>query len=105
MNSFPSRTATTTNIDLESTCVVIDGDSVDIQQLTSKKVFRSLIISKAKEPFSKLKFTEYFPDEHLDWKTIYRIPFLTTIDTRTRIFQFIILHKILFTNLNLFKMK
>ena len=105
VNSFPSRTATTTNIDLESTCVVIDGDSVDIQQLTSKKVYRSLITSKAKEPSSKLKFTEDFPDEHLDWKTIYRIPFLTTIDTRTRSFQFKILHKILFTNSNLFKMK
>ena len=54
------------NIDLESTWVVIDGDSVDIQQLTSKKVYRSLITSKVKEPSSKIKFTKYFPDEHLD---------------------------------------
>ena len=63
--SLPDRTYTT-NIDLESTWVVIDGDSVDIQQLTSKKVYRSLITSKAKEPSSKIKFTKYFPDEHLD---------------------------------------
>ena len=62
--------STTANIDLENTRVVLDGDSVDIQQLTSKKVYGSLITSNAKEPSSKVKFTEYFPDEHLDWKTI-----------------------------------
>ena len=85
--------------------VVLDGDSDDIQQLTSKKLYGSLITSKAKEPSGNLKFTEYFLDEYLDWKTIYKILFLTTIDTRTRIFQFKIVRRILFTNSSLFKMK
>ena len=47
MNSIPSRSATATNI----------------QQLTSNKVYRSLITMKAKEPSAKVKFKESFPGE------------------------------------------
>ena len=78
---------------------------VDIQQLTSKKVYESLIAMRAKESSAKVKFTELFPDENLNWKAISKIPFLATIDSRTRIFQFKILHRISFINSNLFKMK
>ena len=42
---------------------------VDIQQLTSKKVYEALIAMKTKEPQSaKVKFTKLFPDENLDWR-------------------------------------
>ena len=104
-NSFPSCFTATEDKNLDNVCVVLDGHSVDVKQLTSKKVYGSLIASRAKEPSSKVRFTQHFSDENLDWKTIYKIPFVSTIDTKTRMFQFKILHGILFTNSTLFKMK
>ena len=41
----------------------------------------------------------------LDWETIYLIPHVVTIDTNTRIFQYKILNRILYTNKSLYKMK
>ena len=105
-NPFPFRSPPSTNRGSADIYVSLDGNSVvDIQQLTSKKVYESIIAVRAKEPSAKVKFIELFPDENLDWKAIYKIPFLATIDSKTRIFQFKILHRILFTNSNLFKMK
>lgn len=57
------------------------------------------------EPTSKAKFTAIFFGNNLDWANIYKIPFNSTLDTRTRAFQLKILHRILFTNSALFKMK
>ena len=48
----------------------LDGISVvDIQQLTSNKVCKSLITIKAKEPSAIVKSNESFSGENLDWKT------------------------------------
>ena len=105
VNSLPSCFTAVENKNLENVRVFLDGHSVDVKQLTSKKVYGSFIASRAKEPSSKVRFIEHFSDENLDWKTIYKIPFVSTIDTRTRIFQFRILHRILYTNSTLFKMK
>ena len=98
VNSLPSCFTAIENKNLENVRVFLDGHSVDVKQLTSKKVYGSFIASRAKEPSSKVRFIEHFSDENLDWKTIYKIPFVSTIDTRTRIFQFRILHRILYTN-------
>ena len=54
---------------------------------------------------AKVKFSKLFPGENLDWKTVYKIPFLTTIDLKTKTFWFKSLHRILFSNSALFKMK
>jgi len=106
VNPIPFRFPPSTNRDLAAIYVSLAGNSVvNILQLTSKKVYESLISMKAKEPFAKVKFSELFPDEHLDWKAMYKIPFLATIDTKTRIFRFKILHRILFTDSNVFKVK
>ena len=94
VNSLPSCFTATENKNIENVCVVLDGHSVDVKLLTSKKVYGSLIASRAKEPSSKVRFIEHFSDENLDWKTIYKIPFVSTIGT-TRIFQFRILPRIL----------
>ena len=93
VNSIPSPSSYISNRDPADAFIRSDGNSlVDIQQLTSKKVYEALIAMKTKEPSAKVKFTKLFPDENLDWKTIYKIPFLTTIDTKTRTFRFKLLH-------------
>ena len=89
MNPFPFRSPPSTIRDSADIYVSLDGNSVvDIQQLTSKKVYESLIAMRAKKPSAKVKFSELVPDENLDWKAIYKIPFLATIDSKTRIFLF-----------------
>ena len=56
-------------------------------------------------PSTRHKYTALFHNHSLDWETIYLIPHVLTIDTNTRIFQYKILNRILYTNKSLYKMK
>ena len=56
-------------------------------------------------PTAKLKYESLFNDKNLDWKEIYLIPHKVTLDIRTRIFQYKLLNRILYTNNLLYKMK
>ncbi|KAL9989421.1 hypothetical protein ACROYT_G003968 [Oculina patagonica] len=86
--------------------VKLDENNVfEIQALTSKQIYKKLVTKRTIEPTSKAKFTAIFSENNLDWANIYKIPFNSTLDTRTRAFQLKILHRILFTNSSLFKMK
>ena len=82
-----------------------ENSVVEIQALTSKQIYKKLVTKRTLEPTSKAKFTAIFSENNLDWANIYKIPFNSTLDTRTRAFQLKILHRILFTNSALFKMK
>ena len=48
-------------------------------------------------PAAQLKYSEKY-NYHLDWKYMYRIPFRVTVDSRSREFQFKVLHRYLATN-------
>ena len=52
-----------------------------------------------------MKYESLFNDQNLDWKEIYLIPHKVTLDIRTRIFQYKLLNRILYTNNLLYKMK
>jgi len=78
---------------------------VKIQALTSKQIHKKLVTKRTLEPTSKAKFKAISSENNLDWANIYKIPFNSTLATRTRAFQLKILHRILFTNSALFKMK
>ena len=59
-------------------------------------------------PTSEQKLqVEYCIADTDTWKNIYKLPFMVTIDTRTRAFQFKITHNIYYTNkkLNMLKMR
>jgi len=82
-----------------------ENSVVEIQALISKQIYKKLVTKRTLEPTSKAKFTAIFSENNLDWANIYKSPFNSTLDTRTRAFQLKILHRILFTNSALFKMK
>ena len=48
---------------------------------------------------------EKFPELQVSWKEIYSLPFVVTIETKIREFQYKILNNIVFTNEKLFRLK
>ena len=55
-------------------------------------------------PTSKCKNEELFPTTDLPWQEIYLLPRSVTVDTKSREFQYKLLHRIVFTNKALYKM-
>ena len=74
-------------------------------QSTRKKLYWELVETTQVYPSARHKYTTSFHNYSLDWETIYLIPHVVTIDTNTRIFQYKILNRILYTNKSLYKMK
>ena len=77
-----------------------------LQGKNSKTVYRKLNNKAIQRPTSEQKFIGYNITEE-NWKNIYKLPFLVTIDSKSRAFQFKISHNIYYTNkkLNLVKIK
>ena len=57
-------------------------------------------------PSARHKFSTLFQNSgDLNWEVIYQIPHVATLDTKTRIFQYKLLNRIIYTNKSLYKMK
>ena len=69
----------------------------------SKTVYRKLITAVAERPISETKLSTMFPIQLESFKNIYRLPFLVTLETKMRAFQFKINHLIYYTNEMLFR--
>ena len=69
-----------------------------ITQLDSKELYKLQIILRCKKPTSQSYFENYFKTDDFDWKKIYVIPRIVTIDTKQRAFQYKILNNILYLN-------
>jgi len=54
-------------------------------------------------PTAQYKYNQIFPNCSLEWKKIYALPFQVALDIRTREFQFKILNRIMYTNVQLKK--
>ena len=79
-----------------------------LEKKNSKTVYRKLIKEVVERPTSEQKFqVEYLIGGTNTWVNIYKLPFMVTIDTKTRVFQFKINHNIYYTNkkLNTLKMR
>ena len=63
-----------------------------------KIVSRKFVDDIKESPTSETKFTEEFDIEARAWENIYRLPFVVTIESKLRSFQFKINHNIFFTN-------
>ena len=61
-----------------------------------------LILSSGNTPTSQKYFGKVFPNENFDWKKIYILPRVVTINSFQRNFQYKILHSILYLNKKLF---
>ena len=82
-----------------------NGANINLNKLTSHKPYWILVEQIRVYPTAKLKYESLFNDQNLDWKEIYLIPHKVTLDIRTRIFQYKLLNRILYTNNLLYKIK
>ena len=73
-----------------------------LKKLFSKELYSILIIKFTNKPSSNVFFDNIFPNIKFDWRKIYILPRITTIDTYLRSFQYKILNNILFLKKKLF---
>ena len=78
-----------------------------LEKLSSKELYSILITKLTNKPSSNVYFEKIFPNIKLNWRKIYILPRITTINTYLRSFQYKILNSILFLNrkLSVFRKK
>ena len=69
-----------------------------LTKLNSIELYKIQIIIKYKKPTSQSYFEKIFKNSNLDWKAIYLLPRIATVDTTIRVFQYKLLNNILFLN-------
>ena len=70
----------------------------DIKKLTAKEIYTILILKVENIPTSQAYFENIFQNENLDWNEIYILPRIITVNSSHRLFQYKILHNILYLN-------
>ena len=73
-----------------------------LNKLSSKELYQIHINAFPNKPTAQVYFNNHFAQSNLNWKQIYLLARNTTIDTTLRVFQYKILHNILFLNKKLF---
>ena len=66
-----------------------------LNKLTSKKIYDILISASEIQPTSQNYYQEIFQTTNLDWKIIYTLPRIVTLDTKFRVFQYKLLNNVL----------
>ena len=74
-------------------------------KVSSKLLYTAFKSRKQATPTAQRKFLEQFPQLQIDWSKIYSLPFIVTIETKIREFQYKILNNIVFTNEKMFRLK
>ena len=74
-----------------------------LKQITSKTVYKNKIKSIHETPTSETFFAYKLGVQPDEFKYYYSVPFMSTLYTKLRSFQFKICHNILFTNEKLFR--
>ena len=54
-------------------------------------------------PTAKRKLTDKYPDINVEWDKVYSLPFRSTLESKTREFQYKILNCIVYTNEKLYR--
>ena len=73
-----------------------------LEKLSSKELYSILITKFTNKPPSNVHFEKTFPNMKLDWRKIYILPRITTVNTYLCSFQYKFLNNILFMNKKLF---
>ena len=76
-----------------------------LNKLRTRELCQIQISEKYKKPISQFHYERYFSKFNFDWKSIYLLPQMVTVDKKVRLFQNKILNNILFVNKMLFKFK
>ena len=105
INSKDETSANSRNINLSYTLYLKD-DTPPFDSLTSSKLYWKLLEIIQVYPSARHKFSTLFQNSgDLNWEVIYQIPRVATLATKTRIFQYKLLNRIIYTNKSLYKMK
>ena len=76
-----------------------------LEKLNSQEMCNIQILHKNCEPTGQIYYKDLLNGSSLEWKEIYLLPRLTTIDNKLRVFQYKILHHVLFLNKRLFTLR
>ena len=74
-----------------------------LSKLTSKEIYNILISTNILQPSSQNYYQRLFQATSLDWKNIYILPRIVTLDTRFRTFQYKLLNNVLYLNKLLYR--
>ena len=74
-----------------------------LEKLNTRELYNMLLILKVEKPTVQTYFEKIFQNPQLEWKDIYTLPGLVTINTSLRIFQYKLLHNILYLSVMLYK--
>ena len=75
-----------------------NGKSVLLETVVSKTVYKELRNRIITPPTAQLNFNTLFINDDLEWKEIYSLPFRTSLNTKSREFQYKLLNRCLVTN-------
>ena len=78
--------------------LVQNNQEASITEATFKRVYREIVSGFVTPPTAHSNFNESFSGVCSDWKKIHSLPFLVTLDTKSREFQYKILNRYLVTN-------
>ena len=73
-----------------------------LEKLTAREIYSVLTLSSGNTPTSQKYFGKVFPNENFDWKKIYILTRVVTINSFQSNFQYKILHNIVYLNKVLF---
>ena len=80
-----------------------NGNSVPILDISSKQTYEIFLRKKQIPPTAKRKLTDKYPDINVEWDKVYSLPFRSTLESKTREFQYKILNCIVYTNETLYR--
>ena len=80
-----------------------NGNLVPILNISSKQIYEIFLGKKQIPPTAQRKLTDKYPDINVEWDKIYSLPFRSTLDSKTREFQYKILNCIVYTNEKLYR--
>ena len=83
----------------------LENAQAALLKVSSKLLYTAFKDRKQATSTAQKKFLEMFPQLQIDWRKIYSLPFIVTIETKIREFQYKILNNIVFTNEKMFRLK
>ena len=83
----------------------LDNSEITLSKVSSRLLYKAFKGRKQVPPTTQKKFKEKFSYFSFSWNDIYSLPFIVTIETKIREFQYKVLNNIVFTNEKMFKFK
>ena len=82
----------------EQTQLFLSGKDVLLSNADSKGIYKEIRDGEIVQPTAQKKYVEFFENDDLNWKDIYSLPYQVALDTKSREFQYKLLHRYLATN-------